>query len=319
MAILPPDPIYVLRGDMGPVHCLDFRISPYVEHLYAGAESGNIHIWDLQRHREICKLNAIKKQCLALHTLDDEYLIIQRKDGCVDIWNADGSNWILDKTIDTDYCGFSRYQILTDDIILLPLPNSQVGALSLTTQEFVYKLDPMVSKVPKPLGEVMAIKNCSLENNIILIAYESGDIAAWNIKDRVIVSWLNTDSCPMTINFDNYWMRGIIGNPTDKLEVFDLNKSNQLVHKTSITLKNSGTSLIASRPDSKVFAAGGWDGRVRIFSWKTLRPLAVLNQHRSNIFDIIYSKEKVQAFNNKNLMAAAGKDGTVSLWDLYNQ
>lgn len=48
MAILPPDPIYVLRGDMGPVHCLDFRISPYVEHLYAGAESGNIHIWDLQ-------------------------------------------------------------------------------------------------------------------------------------------------------------------------------------------------------------------------------------------------------------------------------
>lgn len=77
----------------------------------------------------------------------------------------------------------------------------------------------MVSKVPKPLGEVMAIKNCSLENNIILIAYESGDIAAWNIKDRVIVSWLNTDSCPMTINFDNYWMRGIIGNPTDKLEV----------------------------------------------------------------------------------------------------
>lgn len=134
MAILPPDPVYVLRGDMGPVHSLDFRISPYVEHLYAGAETGNIHIWDLkvfknfkfyffcillvliinffQRHREICKLDAIKKQCLALHTLDDEYLIVQRKDGCLDIWNADGSNWILDKTIDTNYCGFCRYLFL---------------------------------------------------------------------------------------------------------------------------------------------------------------------------------------------------------------
>lgn len=95
-------------------------------------------------------------------------------------------------------------------------------------------------------------------------------------------------------------------------------KNNQLTNKTTIPLKNSGTSVLASRTDSKVFAAGGWDGRIRIFSWKTLRPLAVLDQHRSTIFDIIYSKEKVEAYNNKNLMAAAGKDGTVSLWDLYN-
>lgn len=48
MAILPPDPAYLLRGDMGPVHSLLFRVSPYVEHIYAGTESGIIHIWDLK-------------------------------------------------------------------------------------------------------------------------------------------------------------------------------------------------------------------------------------------------------------------------------
>jgi hypothetical protein len=48
MAILPPDPVYIMRGDMGPVHSLLFRISPYVEHLYAGTESGTVHIWDLK-------------------------------------------------------------------------------------------------------------------------------------------------------------------------------------------------------------------------------------------------------------------------------
>lgn len=48
MAILPPDPVYILRGDMGPVHSLLFKISPYAEHLYTGAETGIIHIWDLQ-------------------------------------------------------------------------------------------------------------------------------------------------------------------------------------------------------------------------------------------------------------------------------
>lgn len=49
MAILPPDPVFLLRGhDAGPIHSLLFRVSPYVEHLYAGAESGTVHIWDLR-------------------------------------------------------------------------------------------------------------------------------------------------------------------------------------------------------------------------------------------------------------------------------
>lgn len=48
MAILPPDPAYLLRSDMGPVHSLLFRVSPYIEHIYAGTESGKIHIWDLK-------------------------------------------------------------------------------------------------------------------------------------------------------------------------------------------------------------------------------------------------------------------------------
>ncbi|KAK0162166.1 hypothetical protein PV327_008526 [Microctonus hyperodae] len=319
MAILPPDPIYVLRGDMGPVHSLLFRISPYIEHLYAGAQSGNIHIWDLKKHRQICKLATVEQQCLALHIIDDEFLIVQRKGGTIDVWNANGSNWIHEKTIDTNYFGFCKSQIMTDDIVLIPLSNSQVGALSLKTQEIVYKLDALEILQSKPLGEVMAIKNCMLENNIILVAYESGVIGLWDVKRRNVHYWLDTKSCPMAMNFDNHWMQAIVGNPTDQLEVFLLTKNHEFTHKASIPLKNSGTSIIASRPDSKVFAVGGWDGRLRIFSWKTLRPLVVLNQHRSTIFDIVYSKDKVEACNNKNLMAAAGKDGTVSLWDLYNQ
>ncbi|XP_034939508.1 guanine nucleotide-binding protein subunit beta-like protein 1 [Chelonus insularis] len=319
MAILPPDPIYILRGSMGPVHGLLFRISPYIEHLYAGAETGNIHIWDLKKHREVYKLETIKEQCLSLHTFDDEYLIIQRKDRSLDVWRPNGSTWTFDKSINTDFCGFCKCQILNNDILLIPLPNSCVGALSLKTQKVIYNLDPTQLSETKPLGEVMAIKCCGDENNIVLVAYESGAIALWDVKEKAAISWLNTESCPMALTFDKYWMRGIVGNPTDKMEVFELNRKNQLIHKTSITLKNSGISALASRLDSKVFASGGWDGRVRVFSWKTLRPLAVLDQHRSTIFDIIYSSEKVQAWNNKTLMAATGKDGTVSLWDLYNQ
>lgn len=41
----PPDPVYVLKGDMGPIHSLMFKSS--LNQLYAGAESGKIHIWNL--------------------------------------------------------------------------------------------------------------------------------------------------------------------------------------------------------------------------------------------------------------------------------
>ncbi|KAF7994105.1 hypothetical protein HCN44_011374 [Aphidius gifuensis] len=323
MAILPPDPIYILRGDMGPVHSLLFKISPYYEHIYAGGENGIIYIWDLKSHRETGKLenhddDKDKQQCLSMLSFDDEKLIIQKKNGSIDIWISHGSTWIFNKTIETDYYGFCRCEKLSNDLMLIPLAKSNVGIFSLKTFEIIRKLES--SKIPKELGEVMAIKNCGIDNkNIVLVGYESGTIASWDIDNGSVNNLLENESCPMTINFDNYWMRGIIGSPTDKIDVFHLTKNYELVYKTPITMKNSGTSVLATRVDSKVFAAGCWDGRIRIYSWKSLRPLVVLDQHRSTIFDITYSVDKIQAYNNKNLMAATGKDGTISLWDIYNQ
>ena len=48
MAILPPNPEYVIRSNVGTIHCLYFYKSPSIEHLYTGAESGTIHVWDLK-------------------------------------------------------------------------------------------------------------------------------------------------------------------------------------------------------------------------------------------------------------------------------
>lgn len=116
---------------MGPVHSLLFRVSPYIEHLYAGAESGRVHIWDLrvsgsmpcllnfivelieqifllQRNREIFKLDASNEPCLAMHTMSDECLVTQRKGGAINLWQPKSSSWIISETIETDYSGFCR-------------------------------------------------------------------------------------------------------------------------------------------------------------------------------------------------------------------
>jgi WD40 repeat protein len=318
MAILPPDPVYMMRGDMGPVHSLLFRVSPYIEHVYAGAESGKVHIWDLRKNRELCKLDACNEPCLALHTIGNECLVTQRKGGIINFWNANSCSWTFNKSVETDYCGYCRCQVSTDDAIFIPLNNSRIGLFSLKTLRTEIELDPVSLPEVNSIGQVMAMKTHENEPNHVFVAYDGGQMSLWDIRSKKILSSLEVEQCPMSFDFNATLMRGIIGSPCDNLQVFSLSPDNELSEKTKLPLKNPGTSAIAIRPDTKVFAAGGWDSRIRIYSWKTLRPLVVLDQHKSTIHDIIYSSCKVEAYNSKCLMAAAGKDGTISLWDLYN-
>lgn len=101
------------------------------------------------------------------------------------------------------------------------------------------------------------------------------------------------------------------------IQIFNLS-SDILTSKRALTLKNPGTSVINIRPDKKLFTVGNWDGRLRIYSQKTFKLLAVLDQHKSTVHDISYSSHYVEAYNCKYLMAAAGKDSYISLWDIYN-
>ena len=48
MAMLPPDPVYIFKGEMAPVTSLTFKITPFLQYIYAATQSGKIHIWDLQ-------------------------------------------------------------------------------------------------------------------------------------------------------------------------------------------------------------------------------------------------------------------------------
>jgi hypothetical protein len=50
MAVLPPDPVFCLKSDMGHVHSLCFPITneSYASKLLAAAENGFIYFWDLE-------------------------------------------------------------------------------------------------------------------------------------------------------------------------------------------------------------------------------------------------------------------------------
>jgi WD40 repeat protein len=58
--------------------------------------------------------------------------------------------------------------------------------------------------------------------------------------------------------------------------------------KTSQT-KHSGQQSLSVRSDGKIFATGGWDGRVRVYSAKSLKELAVLKWHKDGVYGVSFA------------------------------
>ncbi|KAJ1074212.1 hypothetical protein K5549_019855, partial [Capra hircus] len=74
-------------------------------------------------------------------------------------------------------------------------------------------------------------------------------------------------------------------------------------------LTNPGIADLKIRPDSKILATAGWDHRVRVFQWRTMRPLAVLAFHSATVHCV--------AFDATGLLAAGSGDQRISVWSLY--
>jgi WD40 repeat protein len=53
--------------------------------------------------------------------------------------------------------------------------------------------------------------------------------------------------------------------------------------------KHSGQQSLRVRSDGKIFATAGWDGRVRAYSAKTLKEVAVLKWHQSGCYAVAFS------------------------------
>lgn len=240
-------------------------------------------------------------------------LFVQHKCGLIKVYKNTGSQWVVDKFIDTEFFHYCRFQSLSEHEILVPLKESTVGILSTNTFTIGLKLKCSDNE---DLGEAMVIKPLRNER-LVLVGYERGTLILWDIRQCKVLSFINVESCPMALDFDATLMKGAIGSPSDSMQMFTLSDSSLSLNR-KITLTNPGISVITIRPDAKIMAVGGWDSRVRLFSWKNLKPLAVLDEHREAVQDICFSLNRTRAYDNKYLMATAAKDGYIALWDIYN-
>jgi ASTRA-associated protein 1 len=115
-----------------------------------------------------------------------------------------------------------------------------------------------------------------------------------------------------------------------------------------INTKHAGQQSLSIRSDNKIFATAGWDSRVRVYSAKTMKELAVLKWHKDGCSSTTFVEIEIEGSRQQqsgvdtttalkmqsitlekireerslkaqkmHWLAAGGKDGKISLWDIY--
>ena len=60
-------------------------------------------------------------------------------------------------------------------------------------------------------------------------------------------------------------------------------------------VRDGAGEVVLREWDERIFATAGWDGRVRIFDWNRLRPLAILKHHEASVCSLAFSPHPVDA------------------------
>lgn len=188
--------------------------------------------------------------------------------------------------------------------------SAEVDVYHLTSLVPVFTLSGAASN--DSLGMVMGIQTfCNRSDQLrTLIVYESGSIVLWHLTQTKILSRLKLcDAVATCVDYHVDMNKGVCGTVSDKLYIFNIDESEQLMIIREITLTNEGLNCVCIRLDGKLFLTGGWDSRVRLFSCKKLSPLAVLTHHTQSV--------QALAVSSDNVFAVGSKDSLISVWQLY--
>ncbi|XP_063820823.1 guanine nucleotide-binding protein subunit beta-like protein 1 isoform X2 [Pseudophryne corroboree] len=292
MTLPPPDPKFDLRGASGEISCLHFSCNvdkPCPPLLFSGSSSGQIHVWNLNTRRAETVLNGHNgKSVYWIHTLHNrDSLMSQGRDLQICKWNlSQGRNEVTD-SIAVDSVGFCKCSLLNKEHCLLAMPGRE-------------------SSQPK-----------SGSSPLLIVGYEDGSVALWNVLEHRMMSRLVCHKEPViSLDFDCMSDRGVSGSAEKILSAWILDEQQNLKNYKVQELVNPGIADITIRQDKKILATGGWDYRVRVFGWKKMKPLAVLQYHSASVHCVSFSDHIIP---EERLLAAGSKDQRISLWSIYPQ
>ncbi|KAJ4368284.1 Astra associated protein 1 Asa1 [Neocucurbitaria cava] len=133
------------------------------------------------------------------------------------------------------------------------------------------------------------------------------------------------------------------------LPPMDLTVTIEQPHKANDT-KHAGQQSLTVRSDGRLLVTGGWDSRIRIYSTKTLKEVAVLKWHKEGVYAVGFGeildaqdlsgekeviddgeaivtkretglgklqRQREEQMQLKHWVVAGAKDGKVSLWEVF--
>ncbi|KAF7872745.1 uncharacterized protein EAF02_008816 [Botrytis sinoallii] len=150
--------------------------------------------------------------------------------------------------------------------------------------------------------------------------------------DRIIKYLIPTNTNPFSPSPSNSESKSIISSAKDEPKM--------------LRTAHAGQQSIEMRNDGKIAVTGGWDGRARVYGVAKLRELAVLKWHKDGCFcgcccgcfgrgesgegrgwegegvggetgQLDVKGERLRKARETHWVAVGGKDGKVSLWDVY--
>ncbi|MEQ2287152.1 hypothetical protein AMECASPLE_009537 [Ameca splendens] len=318
-----PCPIYTLRGAGAPLNTLHFRCpggdTPL---LFSGSAKGAIHMWNLNSRRaEMVVEGHCGNSVIWVSTLQSrDSLMSQGRDMQVCLWDLkEGRSEAVD-SVWTGSVGFCQCSLLetSPSNYLLAFAGSQTEEIKIIEMP---SKSPVSTLIPDTkLGMVMCIKLWKSDSGLgplLFAGYEDGSLLLWDVTQRSELSHVKAHPEPiMCLTFDPRHLRGVSGSCEKKLSSWMLDNQNNIQLQDCVMLVNPGVSQLRIRDDSRLLASAGWDHRVRVFGWKKLQPLAVLQYHTDMVLSLAFSDHQDP---RQRLLAAGSKDQRISLWSIYNE
>ena len=269
--------------------------------------------------------------------------------------------WLLHSlTVNTmNFCSFAMCaEVLPEDRtqqpehgqwsrILIATPGVQDGYMNVTS----LPSETRVATIPTPkdttTGMVMAIALHYHRTTLqVLAGYESGHVAMWqqNSTRHWQTVYVNKSHTQPILSLDiSETLHCSFTSSADAIIARHPLTDNHSETKTMHT-KHAGQQSLTVRSDEKIFATAGWDGRVRVYSPKSMKELAVLKWHTDGCYAVAFaevmqtengndpstdsdrsmikrnltvSEQRTAKAKSTHWLAAGSKDGKVSLWGIY--
>ena len=315
--------------------------------LLSAALDGDVRIWSLTTRRPLASVAAHRAAVLAVCPLADGRVLSQGRDGVARIWDArDGMRGPLlelpSKCYNFCQCACSPALALdgtllesTGDAAATPCVNDSisaslpVGLIAMPSEDAqrlvlwdVRQRSPARTLAPsESLGRagMCMCTRFGREGSWLLSGWEDGSLQSFDLRGTgTPPSSRRLHREPLLcVDLDAKGTHAISGSADCALHVSPIGDGvlGEPVATLDIPVSNEssgsgGLQSLRARPDGRILAAGGWDGRVRIWQWRDFKPLAVLRHHTGTVNAVDFSA-------CSRWMATASNDRTIALWSLF--